>query len=70
MAEPSVVLICVLALIIVFVLLAFLAGVMRILMAVFPERVEGGDSALVAALAAAVAAAFPGTRITRIEENR
>lgn len=70
MAEANLLVICVSAFVAVFVLLAFLAGVMRVLMAVFPEKVAGGDPALMAALAAAVSVALPGTEITKVEEIR
>ncbi len=63
--------ICASALTAVFVLLAFLAVVMRVLMAVFPARVDKGvDPATIAAVTAAAAAAMPGTRVTKVEEVR
>jgi hypothetical protein len=54
----------------VFVLLAVLAGVIRLVTLLFPERAERPvDPALAAALAAAVAASRPGARVTRIAEE-
>ncbi len=63
-------LICLSAFSAVFVLLTVLAGVMRALVAAFPGRVASGDAAVVAAVTAAVSSVYPGTRITRIEEQR
>ncbi len=63
--------ICASAITAVFILLAFLAVLMRALMAVFPARVDKGiDPATIAAVTAAAAAAMPGTRITKVEEVR
>jgi hypothetical protein len=42
---------------------------MRGLMAVFPERTGSIDPAMLAAVAAAVSVAYPGARISRIEEK-
>ena len=70
MAQASLLVICVAAFVAVFLLLALLAGMMRVLMAVFPGKVADDDSAMMAALAAAVAVAFPGTGITKVEEIR
>jgi hypothetical protein len=60
--------ICASAFVAVFVLLTLLALVMRGLMFVFPEREAAVDAAVIAAITAASAAAYPGTKITRIEE--
>ena len=70
MNPPNLLIICISAYVAVFLLLAFLAIVMRILMAVFPEKTEGLEPAIVAALTAAATYAFPGTRVTKIEETR
>ncbi len=71
MDSPDLLVICASALTAVFVLLAFLAAVMRILMAVFPARVgKGIDPATIAAVTAAAATAMPGTKVTKIEEVR
>jgi hypothetical protein len=63
-------LICVSAFIAVFALLTLLALAMRSLIAVFPERLAKADPALLAAVSATVSAVFPGTKITRVEEER
>jgi hypothetical protein len=71
MNEPNLMVVCITAFVAVVLLLALLAGVIRVLTAVFPEKVpEGPDAALVAALHAAAALAYPGTRVTGIEEVR
>jgi hypothetical protein len=62
--------ICTIAFIAVFVILSFLAGVMRLITTVFPVRSGGSDAPLVAAISSAVANVFPGARVTRIEEQR
>jgi hypothetical protein len=69
--EPAEFLIvCVSACIAVFVLLTLLALAMRALVVVFPERTTGGDAALLSAVATAASAAYPGMKITRIEEEK
>jgi hypothetical protein len=61
---------CGLALLTVFVLLAFLAVVMHLITEAFPLKDEGLDSAIVAAISGTVAAIIPGARVTRIEEEK
>ena len=68
MAPPNLLVICLSAFVAVFLLLSFLGVVMRVLMAAFPEKVGGIDSATIAALTAAAAYAFPGTKVTKVEE--
>ncbi len=70
MTEPSLLIICITALFAVILLLALLAGVIRGLMALFPEKGEGPDAALLAAINSAAAFAFPDAKVTRIEEIR
>jgi hypothetical protein len=62
--------VCVAAFSAVFVLLSLLALAMRGLIAVFPEKTAKADAALVAALTSVVSAVFPGSKITRVEEER
>jgi hypothetical protein len=69
MNQPDLLYICIAALVAVFLLLGFLAVAMRILTTIFPHR-DTTDAALLGAVAAAAAAAYPGTRVTRIEEKR
>jgi hypothetical protein len=68
MGSPDLLLICISAFTAVFVLLMALALVMRALIAVFPEKIGLTDTAMLAAMAAAVSAAYPGTRISKFEE--
>jgi hypothetical protein len=70
MGPPDLLLICISSFTAVFVLLIVLSLVMRGLIAVFPAKVATSDAAMLAAVAAAVAHAFPGARISSIEEKR
>ena len=58
-------LICGIAFLIVFLILAFLALLMRIIMLIFPEKRAGVDAAMIVAVTTAVQSLFPGTKITR-----
>ncbi len=69
METPELLLICAIAFLVVFLILALLAFVMRLIMLVFPEKVAGADSAIIAAVVAAVHTVFPGTKITKLEER-
>jgi hypothetical protein len=60
---------CLLAFIVVFLLLAVLAAVMRVITSAFPERRQGVDPAIVAAVTGTVAAVYPGARVVEIEEE-
>ena len=66
--DPNLLQISVSAFVAVFVLLALLAVAMRVLMAVFPEAVEDTDPVLIAAVTAAATFAFPGMKVTKVEE--
>lgn len=70
METPDLLMVCVSAFFAVFVLLALLAVVMRALIAVFPEMMAKADPAVLAAVSTAVSTFFPGTKITRVEEER
>lgn len=71
MGTPDLLVVCVAAFTAVFVMLGVLALVMRALIALFPERAPSSiDPAVVAAVTVAASAAYPGTRIARIEESR
>jgi hypothetical protein len=67
--EVDLLVICALAFVGVFVLLAFLALVMRVLVSIFPELVEDSDAAVVAAMAAVVSTIYPGTKVTKVQEE-
>jgi len=65
--------ICLSSLLAVFVLLSFLAIVMRILVAAFPETLEKlakSDAAVLAAISATVTSIYPGLQVTRVEEEK
>jgi len=70
MNPPDLLVISFSAFVAVFFLLSFLAVVMRLLISAFPEpeKIGGIDSATVAAITAAAAYAFPGTKVTKVEE--
>jgi hypothetical protein len=70
MNSQELLVICLSAFVAVFLLLSFLAVVMRVLISAFPEKVGGIDSATIAAITAAAAYAFPGTQVTKVEEIR
>jgi hypothetical protein len=69
MTEPNLLVISASAFIAVIALLSFLAGIIRVLTTLFPAD-EGTDAATFAAISAAAARAYPGTRVTKIEETR
>ena len=71
MQEPNLIVICSVAFVAVFLVLTTLATVMRALMLLFPQPEEPTDTiepALVTAIVEAVKAAYPGTKVTGIEE--
>jgi hypothetical protein len=70
MTEPSLLVISGTAFIAVILLLGMLAGMIHVLTALFPERSEGKDEALFAAINSAAGEAYPGMRVSRIEEVR
>ncbi|MBU8932554.1 MAG: hypothetical protein KOO62_00970 [candidate division Zixibacteria bacterium] len=63
-------LICISAFTMVFALLSVLAIIMRIITAVFPQKALGIDATMVAIVTSAVSSAFPGTKVTEIEETK
>jgi hypothetical protein len=63
--------ICVTGFVAVFALLALLALLMRLLILLFPDRFEKEtDAATIAALTVTMSSLYPGTRITRIEQQK
>lgn len=68
MGSLELLVICVSAFVAVFVLLAILALVMRLIIVAFPQKVAGLDSTVIAAAVSTVAALYPGTRVTKVEE--
>jgi hypothetical protein len=69
MTEPNLLLISISAFAAVILLLSFLAAVIRLLTIIFPEG-DGPDAALLAAISTVAVRAHPGTRVSRIEEER
>jgi uncharacterized membrane protein YqjE len=69
MISNDLLVICGIAFIFVFAILAVLALSMRLIILIFPEKKFGADAVVVAALASAVQKVFPGTKITKIEEK-
>ena len=71
MGPPNLLMICVAAFCAVFLLLAFLALVMKILINVFPEKIADKlDAATMAAIGASMSAVYPRTKITKVEQVR
>lgn len=69
MDSPSLLLVCVIAFLAVFVLLGLLALIMRLLIAALPEKPKS-DAPLLAAVTTAASAAHPGMKVTRVEEEK
>lgn len=70
MPSADLVVICLVAFLVVFVILAFLALMMRVIMSVFPEKKMESEAAIIAAIAAVTQTVFPGTQITHVEERK
>ncbi len=70
MGSADLLMVCISAFSAVFVLLGLLALAMRGLIAVFPAKAATSDPALLAVLTSVVSAVFPGSKITRVEEER
>ncbi len=62
--------ICVVAFTSVFTLLTVLAILMRLIVAIFPERKALTDTAMYAAISSSYQSLYPGTQVTKIEEQR
>ena len=69
--EHSLPAVCFTAMAAVFVLLAFLAVIIRLISVVFPEKLTARpDSTMLAAVATTVASVYPGWQVTRIAEEQ
>jgi len=66
--ETSLIVICTTNLFVVMVTLALMAGVMRGLTSLFPERDTTLEPAVAKAIRDAVAETWPGAEVTKIEE--
>lgn len=60
--------ICVAAFIADALILGFLALVMRLVMALFPQKEDQADGMLVATVASVLQSIYPGSKITKVEE--
>ena len=70
MPSPELWLVCLTAFCAVAVLLSVLAGLMRLILIVFPHKEEATDAVVVAAIASVVTNLYPGTRVSKVEEIR
>jgi len=61
--------ICAAAFIGVFLLLSILAVIMRIIILVFPEKATGTGEAVLAVISTTYKKYYPGTIVTRVEEE-
>lgn len=69
MLTNDLLLICGVAFLMVFIILALLALSMRIIILVFPEKKVKIEAAMIAAVTAAVQTIMPGTKVTKLEEE-
>ena len=70
MVSNELFLICCVAFLMVFAILAFLALVMRLIILAFPEKAAETNGAMIAALTSTLQTIFPQTKITKIEEEK
>ena len=70
MSSPDLLEVSVAGIVVAFLLLALLAVMMRVIIALFPERKSSADAAVVAAMTAAYRTLYPGAAITNIEERK
>lgn len=70
MASANLVVVCISAFAAVFLILAVLAILMRLITAIFPQRDSGADAAIIAAVTSTMSTIYPNSRITNIEERR
>lgn len=70
MEPTSLLFISIVAFLMVFLILAVLSLVMRLIIFIFPEKKSHVDTATLAALTSAVQRIFPGTKITKVEEEK
>jgi hypothetical protein len=72
MYEQNLLMICLSAFIAVFVLLTILAVLMQVMIKIFPAKItqKKDDAALYAAIASTMQTIYPGTKITKIEEEK
>jgi hypothetical protein len=68
MMTPDLLSICGSAFLGVFLLLALLAVIMRVIITLFPAGDDVSDAAVLAAMTATIGTLYPGTKITKVEE--
>lgn len=68
MSSPNLLAICATSFAAVFLLLCVLAVVQRLILLIFPEKNETADAAMIAAMASVLQTAYPGSRISKVEE--
>lgn len=69
MTEPNLMIVCAAAFAAVLLVLGLLAGLIRLLALAFPPVEAEGDAAVFAAINTAAARAYPGMRVTNIQEH-
>ena len=70
MTSPDLLLVCASAFAAVFVLLGVLALLMVVILVLFPEKKDAADAAVLAAITSVMQSVYPGTRVTRVEEQK
>jgi len=70
MGEENLAVLCITAFVAVFVLLALLAGVMELIMKIFPQKLARTDAPFIAVITSTYNALIPGAKVTRIEESK
>lgn len=70
MGQPDLLMVCFASFGAVFVVLAFLAATMRILIRVFPEKGARINASTLAAITAAASTAYPRTKVTNVRETK
>ena len=68
MALSGIIATCISAFVAVFFILSLLAIIMKIILALFPDREKDEEPAYIAAITSTVHSYYPGTKITKIEE--
>ena len=69
MDEPNLLMICLNAFVAVIILLSVLAGIIRLLITLFPEKEKLSDTAIATAVSMAVEQVMPGATVSRMEET-
>lgn len=70
MNSPDLITICATSFLAVLLLLSILAFLIRMIIIAFPEKLNEDDSAVIAAITTTYNAHYPGTKITKIGENK